>query len=278
MPAPSRPAKSADASPFEKRKRKPICPKMILNAPEGFGKTTYLSHAPGAAIIMVGNETGYDTLLSSGSVPSIPAMLVNEWKALLEAIDYLIANPGDIKTLGIDAISGAERLCHAHVCKTKFKGDWGDAGFMSYNKGYDVSISEWEKLLARLERLNQKHGVVIVLLGHTKIKTFNNPMGASFDRYICDCHEKTWAPAAKWADAVFFGQFLTVVDEEQKVGKGKKGKGIGGIDRVIYTQRRDAFDAKNRYQMIPEIWLDEVEPEGMFDAVWSQIVKDDTDD
>lgn len=91
----------------------------------------------------------------------------------------------------------------------------------------------------------------VLLLGHVKVKTFKNPMGEDFDRFIVDTHEKTWAATHKWLDAVLFGNFVSVVDKDRPAAK--KGKGIGGQDRVIYTQHHDAYDAKNRFGMPVEI-------------------------
>lgn len=267
-PRPSAPSASLaapaaiDLSP---RKAKPICPRLIFTAVEGFGKTSLGAYAPKPVILMAREETGYDTLLSAGRVPAVPAIAVPDWPALLGTLDSLIANPQDREWLVLDAQGGFERLCHEHVCRRDFKNDWSDQGFLSFNKGYDVSVSEWIKMLQRLDQINSK-GIGILVLAHSKIKQFKNPTGADFDRYVSDCHEKTWGASAKWSDAVLFGNFFTVIDKEKK----GKGKGVGGTDRVLYTERRDAWDAKNRFGMDPEIWLGN-DPAAMWDQVWSQI-------
>ncbi len=263
--APVSPPVKVDLSP---RKPQPVCPRIIFTAVEGFGKTTLGAYAPNPVILMAREETGYDTLLSAGRVPAVPAVPVQTWEDLLGTLDSLIANSGDRKWVVLDALGGFERLCHEYVCRRDFDNNWSDAGFLSYHKGYDVSVSEWIKMLQRLDRLNSK-GLGILVLAHAKIKQFRNPTGADFDRYIADCHEKTWGATAKWADAVLFGNFFTIIDKEKK----GKGKGVGGTDRVLYTERRDAWDAKNRYGMDPEIWLG-IDPAAMWDGVWSQIKKE----
>lgn len=273
-PPPSRPAApSAALTPpvtldLSPRKAKPICPRIIFTAVEGFGKTTLGAYAPNPVILMAREETGYDTLLSAGRVPAVPAIAIADWPALIATLDALIADSKDREWVILDALGGFERLCHEFVCKRDFANDWGEKGFTSYNKGYDISVSEWLKMLQRLDQLNSR-GIGILILGHSKIRPFKNPTGADFDRYVCDCHDKTWGASAKWADAVLFGNFFTVIDKEKK----GKGKGIGGTDRVLYTERRDAWDAKNRYGMDPEIGL-AAEPEAMWDTVWNQINKE----
>lgn len=239
--------------------------RSIVNAVEGWGKTSLVAYAPKPAILMARGETGYPTLLKAGLVPSLPAVELVTWADTLDQLDYMIANPDGIETLALDALGGFERLCHEHVCNRDFGGEWGDKGFQAYMRGYDVSISEWLLMLQRLDRLRNK-GVQIIILSHAKSKTFKNPLGADFDRYSADCHDKTWAATTKWADNIFFGTFTTVVvDGKGAIAtsdavKGRK-KGIGGDERIVYTQRRDGYDAKNRHGMEPEISMPNIASE-----------------
>ena len=202
---PPPPSRVALAMPTEAQKN--IAPIIVISAVEGWGKTSALAHAPDAAVLMAPGETGYLTLYGAGRVPAVPSASITTWTDLLATIDGFIAD-GAPKTLGLDALGGFERLCHDHICRTEFNGDWGEKGFSSYMRGYEVSVSEWVKLLAKLERLRNTHGTTIVLLSHVKIKTFKNPQGSDFDRYTSDVHDKTWAATAKLADAVLFGNFF----------------------------------------------------------------------
>jgi hypothetical protein len=281
---PSRSAAVLDLSP---RKPQPPCPRMLMYAAEKFGKTTLGAYAPDPIILMARGETGYDTLLGAGLAPAVPALVMESFDQTLETLDIIIANPQGRKTVVLDAHGGFERLCHEKVVTEKFKGEWGDAGFLSYNKGPGIAVTEWLKLIQRLDQLHDKHGIIVVFLAHAKVKPFNDPMGPAYDRYICDAHETTWAVTARWSDCILFGKFFTVVEAEDR-GKKKatKGKGIGGTDRVIHTKGCDAFVAGNRYGMTPEIWLPSAadfqgsaDPEAearaaMWSTVWNEIVRD----
>jgi hypothetical protein len=99
------------------------------------------------------------------------------------------------------------------------------------------------------------------------VRPFRNPLGSDFDRYTSDCHEKTWSVTHKWADAVLFGTFVAVTQEDKKT---RRIKGIGGTERRLYTQRTDGYDAKNRYNMLPEIDMPE-EPATMWDTLWAAL-------
>ena len=259
-----------DLSP---RKPSPICPTIVVYGVEGFGKTTIGAYAPDPVILMARSEQGYDTLLSAGRVPAVPAILIESWEQLLVTLDAIAIDTQGRKSIVFDALGGFERLCHELVCKRDFQNDWSDRGFLSYNKGFDVSVSEWLKMLRKIEIIRAR-GVVVVMLGHSKVKMFKNPSGPDFERYICDLHEKTWGVTSKWADAVLFGNFRSLVDvsrREKGNSAERKGKGIGGTDRVIYADHRDAFDAKNRFGMPEEFDLP-TDPSQAWLCIWNNIV------
>ena len=224
-------------------------PRIILNAVEGWGKTSMGAYAPEPAILQARGETGYEVLLGNGLVPSVDTARIDDWLGLLA---LLRSDLDGIKTIVLDALGGIERLCHEFVCDREYDGDFGEKGFTSYQKGYDVAIGEWLNLLVALDK-QWDSGKAIVVLSHCKVKSFKNPLGADFDRYISDVHEKTWAATNKWADYVFFGNFFSVVEtaNKSKPEALRHGKGIGATQRVVYTERRDAFDAKNRSSMSP---------------------------
>jgi hypothetical protein len=243
-------------------------PRIVLNAVEGWGKSSCAAYAPEPAVLMAAGETGYQTLLGAGLVPQVDAAYVEDWAALLALLDRMgqVQAPQH-KVLAFDALGGFERLCHEHVCRRDFNGEWGEKGFASYQKGYDVAVTDWLQFLQKLDRIRSR-GVTILLLGHLQIRAFKNPLGEDYDRYVADVHHKTWGVTHKWADAVLFGTFRTVLDAK----RGERPKGIGGTDRVLYCERRDAYDAKNRYGMPEEIDIP-ADPSRIWSTVWDAITK-----
>lgn len=219
-------------------------PRVILNAVEGWGKTTLAAQAPNPVILQSRGETGYQTLFEAGLAPDVPGAELTTWADLLATVPEC----GVYGTIVLDALSGFERLCHELVCQRDFKGDWSETGFIGFMRGYDVAVTEWLKLLAALDKCRAT-GAAVIILSHVQIKQFKNPLGADYDRFIADCHHKTWSITHKWADAVLFGTFLQAVKVD-KAGKGKPG--TTASDRVLYAERTDAYDAKNRYGMQPQ--------------------------
>lgn len=247
-------------------------PRILLSAVEGFGKTTYGAYAPKPLMVMVGGETGYITLASSGLVSKCKRTEVETFPQMLALVDDLIANDRGIETLAIDTLGGLERSCHANVCRREFGGDWGEKGFGAFGRGVKLAVTDWVDLLSRLDRLRMARGVCIVMLAHAKTETFKNPVGPDYDRFVPDCDSKTWAATARWCDATLFGGFRAIVKQEQRdTGNAlKKGKMLDDTERVIHTQNGGAFVAKNRYGMPPEIVLPP-DPAQSWTTVWNHI-------
>lgn len=218
--------------------------RYVLHAVEGWGKTSLGAQFPKPIFIQTGSETGLETLIDNARLPEtthFPA--VTAWEQLLALAETLTSGDHGYRTLILDTLNGAEALCHQFVCHRDFNDDWGNKGFGSYNKGFDVSLPEWTRLLCALDRLRTERQMTIFLLCHTKVKSFKNPEGADYDRYQPDVHEKTWGLTHKWADCVLFGNFEVAVATEKP--DSKKGKASGGY-RIMYTERHAAYDAKNR--------------------------------
>lgn len=222
--------------------------RIVLNAVEGFGKSTCGAYAPNPVILMARGETGYLTLLAAKRVPEVPRVMIDRWPDLLARVRWLVDQP--YQTVVLDALGGFERLCHEFVCERDFDGVWGEKGFTGWQRGYEISVPEWIILLEALDRLHAANKTVLIL-SHSRIGPFKNPMGPDFDRYVADCHHKTWGPTAKWADDILFGKFMEVTEEKKK----GRIKGVGGQDRVLYTERHDAYDAKTRSGLPEAIWL-----------------------
>ena len=244
-------------------KPEPQMPRILLEGVEGFGKTSCGAYAPDPIIMMAKGETGYLTLLDVGIVPDVPRVLVNNWRETLGVIANLIENPQG-KLLVLDAMGGLERFCHEYTCETDYKGVWGDKGFGSYQKGYDTALTYWIHLLDQLDRLREK-GIAILMLSHVKTGVHKDPIAPDFDKFMADLHQKTRSITHKWSDAVLFGNFITTTADKQKGDT--KAKGIGDTKRVIYTERRAVFDAKNRYNMPVKIDIPDDSS-----AMWSTII------
>lgn len=229
--------------------------RYVLHGREGWGKTSFGAMMPHPLFIQTRGETGLETLISAGQLPEIPHLPeITDWKEFMDALAWVRENDHGYKTLVLDALNGAERLCHELVCHRDFNDDWTDKGFMGYMRGYEVALADWRLFLSLLDSIRVERHMTIMLLCHTKVATFKNPEGADYDRFQPELTPRTWALTHKWADCVLFGNFEAVVgqiSENRKTGA-QKGKAMAQ-NRIMLTESHAAYDAKNRLGLDSEI-------------------------
>lgn len=236
---PPPPPRSRLASVVKGRLDKPI--RVVLYATDGLGKSTFASHAPSP--IFIGAEDG-TAQLDVARMPDIAT-----WQDILDSVDELAASEHEYKTLVLDTADWAEPMCWAQVCAEAKKPDIESFG---YGKGYTAALDQWRLLLSKFERARDKRGMHVIVLAHSVVRTFKNPEDVGdYDRYEMSLNTKAGGLLKQWADAVLFGAYETLTRKVDTNPNGRV-KGIATGARLIHTQRRAAFDAKNRYDL-PEV-------------------------
>src|SRR5690606_30827753 len=96
----------------------------------------------------------------------------------------------DRETVVFDVLSGMEELCHFKYAADYFKGDLTDKGFMAFQRGPSLALEYWKGLIESLDKMRMKLRPII--LSHSRIQTFRNPLGADYDRYVPNVAKETW--------------------------------------------------------------------------------------
>jgi hypothetical protein len=232
--------------------------RVLLAGCEGIGKSTFGSHAPSP--IFLGAEDGTAQL----DVARFPEP--GSWEDVLDAIRVLTNEDHSYRTLVIDTLDWLEPFVWRAVCEAGRKPSIEDFG---YGKGYVAALEEWRSFVASLEALRRKRGMHVVLLAHTQVKLFKNPEGDDYDRYTLKLHEKAGGLLKEWSDAVLFANYETHVLKD-----GSRSKGFGGGSRVMHTERRAAWDAKNRFGLPERLPLDWSEFMAAVDASRTDVMVD----
>lgn len=220
--------------------------KVVIYGPEGIGKSTFASLFPDPLFIDTeGSTTRMD--VARTDTPTSLAMLM---QLLTEIRD----NPPGYKTLIVDTVDWAEKLCIQAVCAKNQKSGIEDFG---YGKGYSYVFEEMGRILNLLNDIWER-GMHVVLTAHAAIRKFEQPdeMGA-YDRWelklINSPKCNSCAMVKEWADMVLFANYKTFAVSADK--DGKKMKARGG-ERVMYTSHNPCWDAKNRFSLGPELPFD----------------------
>lgn len=226
------------------RKAQIRAPRMVLLGTEKIGKTEFAcgsSFRDGKRVaqglndpivLPMRGEEGVDAL----SVPSFPTL--GSFSEVMEALGVLYREDHPHRTVVLDSVSALEPLIWQHVCRRA-----GVAGIEAvgggYGKGYTEALGCWREITDALDALRAAKNMAAILIGHVRVKRFDDPAGDSYDTYQADLHERAAAHLARWADLTLFAANKVVVKAED-VGFGKEKK--TGRDplgrRFLFTQKR----------------------------------------
>lgn len=216
-------------------------PRIIMLGVEKIGKSTFASQAPAPIFIPIKREEGIDDL----DVPQFPTC--GTYNDVIECLRTLVNEEHSFSTVVIDSTSALEPLIHMHVCakgnvESIEKYDGG------YGKGYTESLSYFRILTDYLDSLRYQKGMMSILIGHVKVKRFDDPTGASYDKYYMDVNDRAQNALFRWADAILFANTKVLVRTEdagfgRKVGKGND---ITEGQRFVYTQPRPSHPGGGR--------------------------------
>lgn len=216
--------------------------KIVLHGIDGVGKTTFASKSPKP--IFLGTENGTSQL----DVARFPAP--KSFRDATQAIEELTTVSHTFETLVIDSLDWLEALLFEQICMTSKVANIEEAGG-GYGKGYSAALVEWQKMITKLDELQSKTGMNLIFIAHSQIKTKQDPQYAvGFDRYVLKLNEKAAAKWREYVDCVLFASFDISIKKEQG-----KTRAYGGADRLLFTEWRSGFDAKNRLGLPPELTL-----------------------
>lgn len=225
--------------------------KILVYSVQGLGKTTF--GATFESPIIARTEDGAGAL----DVATFPDLVTTF--ADMEAVINALHDEHDFKTLVLDSLDWLEPIVWAKQMaempfteKGKEVKSIEDYGF---GKGYNMALDWWRYLMGGFDSLRFNRGMTIVLVAHSEVKRYDSPETDPFDRYGIKLHKGAFALWQEWADMVLFCNYKTRVHSAD-VGFNKEVKrGEGSGERVIYTEERPAYLAKNRWGLPPEIYI-----------------------
>lgn len=227
--------------------------RIVFHGADGVGKTSLAAHFPAPVFLYPAGDTGLETLLDSARLPPVAHFgSINDWEEVGDNLNQLLEASHDYQTVVVDGLGGLERLCHERVCVRDFGGDWGELGFHGYQRGYEVAVAEWRRMLSALELLRVERRMSVVLLAASRLVAYRNPAGADYDRYCPDLHLKTWSVTQRWADVVGFINFVPSPGASRR---SRRVRSAAPWVRLLSVERSIAHDAKNRPGLPAEILL-----------------------
>ena len=207
---------------------------ILIHGIPGIGKSTFASEFPDPLFLCSEKGTGH---------LDVKRLEFTVFQEFIDTLTDLRKDSRQYKTVVIDTIDHMEPMIHDLVAKDNDKKSIDEIG---YNKGFDFAIDYWMKLINLCEALRDEKGMNIVFLAHTYVKTFNDPQQTvGYDRYQVKLHHKAAGLFVDRVEAVFFANYETFVKKDD----GGKARALGEGVRLMFTEHRPAFVAKNRHDL-----------------------------
>lgn len=244
--------------PLKLRTQTPLPRRCLLYGTHGIGKTTWASKLPSP--LFVPTEDGLPHDVSSFSVAKTP-------KEFTSNLSDVLNEEHNFKTLVVDSADWLERLMASKIAADNGVPNLGD---IPYGRGTEKLVVAWNHVLGILEQIRSK-GMAIIMLGHAQIKRFESPDASAYDRYQPRMADKTSHLIQEWCDEVLFVNYQVVAKKEKGKFGNERGIGIGDGERIVRTQERPAWVAKNRLALPLEI---EFSPEA-YTQHWPELARKD---
>lgn len=219
---------------------KPV--RIMVYGPEGVGKSTL--GAKSDSPIFISPEGGTDQLTDAKGLPVKSIADIHTWDDVVSALNSLLNEKHDFKTLVIDSADWLEKLAHQFIIGGSNKDIIRANG--GYGAGYRQSETMHKSLIEILSQIREKRGMNIIIIAHTHVRPVKDPdMMEDYDSFEIKCHEFVSSLYREWVDGLFFVRFNTFL----KTDDSGKTKALTDGERTLYTVKKPAFQAKNRYGM-----------------------------
>jgi hypothetical protein len=198
---------------------------VLVYGPTKIGKSTWCSRAEGA--LFLATESGLNNL----EVFQAP---IANWEQLLAACGEIAAGNHPFKTIVIDTVDNAFRMCADYVCakhKVEHESD------LAYGKGYALVTNEFYRVLNKLALL--PYGLFLV--SHSTEREFETRTG-KVTRIVPTLPDK--------ARKIVLGMVDMILFCDLDAAPGADGKQV--VRRVIRTKPATAYEAGDRTGRLPE--------------------------
>jgi hypothetical protein len=217
-------------------------PRIILLGVPKIGKSTFACGANSPIAMPVRGEEGIDDI----DVSKTP--VCQSFNETIGWLGTLHNQQHNYQTAVVDSVSTLQALIWEETCRVNGKVDCIEKVGGGYGKGFTEALKYWQLLTQWLDALRTDRNMASILIGHVKVKRFDDPISGSYSQYQFDVHDTAASLLFRWADAILFCNTKTVVVSED-VGFNKKvktAKDIATGQRFLYTQERPSHPGGGR--------------------------------
>jgi hypothetical protein len=198
---------------------------LLYSAPK-LGKSTFASQFPEALFFEC--EPGLNHL-------EVFKMPTYKWEDFLEACKLAAKGDHQFKTLVIDTVDNAFKMCSEYVCSKHGIDYEGDLG---HGKGWALVKNEWHRVLTRLASL--PYG--LILISHAQDKTIETRTG-EYTKTQPSLPDRARNVVLGLVDIILFGDSMPKKDASGNVT----------VERVLRTKPHPTYEAGDRTGRLPEL-------------------------
>lgn len=254
-------------------------PRIVLLGVEKIGKSSFAADSNKPIFIPINGEEGIDDIRlskfeSGQTVDQFP--VCNSYADVKECFNTIWSEEHDFGTVVIDSASALEPLIFKQICE-KYGAATINEVLDGWQNGQGAAVLVWQEITDFLDAIRASKNMSSIIIGHVRVKRFDDPTTGSYDTYEFDIHKYANAHLLRWADAILFCNTKTIVKKED-VGFGtekKRGVDVACDQRFLYTQKRPAHPGGGRgvFGQLPyEIPMDKDRPFGSWTDAISAIV------
>jgi len=237
---------------------------------EGIGKSKFAANAPNPVFIFTENSLGN---------LDVPRWQAKSYEDVMEMTLSLLNEEHNFKTVVYDTLDWFEPMVWKYLTKQQPTTEKGkpissieDYGF---GKGYKFALDYWQDFLDLVDRLRIGKDMAVIFLAHSTLQKITPPDGDSYDSWTLKLQnsDKTSAKdkITEYCDAVFFANWRVARAEEELGFGNSRQRGVGNGERIVYTEKRPAWDAKNRYDLPAQIHIKDKDWQDLWGAMATHI-------
>lgn len=168
-------------------------------------------------------------------------------------------------TVVIDSMTAFEKLVVGSVLADN---NWQTLESPGYGRGHVVLKDYWRRFMNGIDYVKER-GKNVIIVGHARVKPFNDPLQEGYDRYEPDVHKDVVAQLSASVDAVIFMRQRTILKD---AADGDKRKIAVGEGAELFTADSPAFIAKNRFNLPNKILVPRVKDgDSLIDPLWHRM-------
>lgn len=221
---------------------------------EGIGKSKFAANAPNPVFIFTENSLGN---------LDVPRWHAKSYEDVMEMTLTLINDEHDFRTVVYDTLDWFEPLLWKYLTEQQPTTEKGQPitsiESYGYGRGYKFALEYWKDFLDLVDQLRTKRNMAVVFLAHSTLQKITPPDGDSYDSWTLKLQnsDKTSAKdkITEYCDAVLFANWRVALTEEDVGFNKTRSRGVGSGERVVHTEKRPAWDAKNRYDLPAQIHI-----------------------